>query len=133
MQLTTPEIKTVVHKILTLEDEVDDKKTQVKREKIPFEHFRGRKEVVEAIIGQIEIALVPTDKESPQMEDVQWVPFKEFKPSKELRVVGERHSDVVIDVSDKGRAAIAYCAKDYTGIDPNVSLETFEFLEGLRK
>jgi len=108
-------------------DEVNEQGQHVQRTEFPKAHYIGLKNLKEKLLGTVKVT-IETENASPVVVSLDEYKAMEPKP----KVLGEAFVESEIELTDKEKAALKYCADDRESI-PSVddeALSGFEELSG---
>ena len=129
MKVTKPEVKSFIYDVISLEDRVNGNQQPVARATYNKQQIKGVLALKNAIRDQVEVQVadktIPKDK--LEEKDIQWIPYSQMD-NKKSHILGERHTQAEIELTDKMLAALKYYYKDRDEL-PTCSLETLEEVE----
>lgn len=151
-ELKTPFAKMFVFDILATTENIDDTTgTFERRTHFPKPVFRGYRTLRDKLVSNMEIAVVNPDqliaKEKDadgkevtikrklsdiNIEEVEWISFKEMKIPEGKKMVRERHTNVVIEVSDNEAKTVKFFLNERDEI-PDYPVEALDEVEELIK
>lgn len=150
MIVKSPELKKLIMEVLLFTDDVEEimnhpmqggqgtGKFKAQTRKVFMAQFqRGRNSLRELLTNNMEIGTCTVEQSKKPDElmvaDLVWVPAKDFKPVDGMAVVGERHTDAEIEVTEQQIKALKHYRDDRELFHQEYSNEALDALEELLK
>lgn len=138
MKVSNPELKSLLFNLVTFTDLVDEKGSPVKRSSFKKEHYIGVSRLVKLIQSDVVVYVSKEGVDKPKQEllidDVEELKIKDLDASMKSRVVGEKHSDLDLELDSKMLDAVKVCYKDRDELPIlNDAEKVMELLEELLK
>lgn len=122
----------LVWNLVTQTGDVDDQNKPVPRTTFQAKHQKAKNSLRKKLIGLTEVATAPKDKPKETLvnADLNWEPNRpDFKPAEDRAVVADRFVAGELDLTDKEKEFVKFCALDREEM-PDLS---DEIIDGFRE